>query len=1686
MPVSVLYSEARHGSGTQLTLTTSDVVVTSISNASLTAGHRYLVLASIIFAGNGRQQADLKFGGTADTNLRGIYANPSGGSGLKSHKAMTVWTAVASQDIELTAKYVSTGGVARNASLMAIDLDSGGLVEGVDWFHSVDSNRSLHVHHSFSEPAAIIEQQAASTLVDGETFTIDDGNGNVVTFEFDLSGNGVTPGNTAITLSPSDTSATVKTAMRTAIDASILSVFTADQGSTSNMMVRPDGGDTQKITITDTVANSTFVFGQWNPAVLTFTPDGYSDYLVIGGAKLDDGGGLKHCIMRLRDVTTSTTICQAGIGSGNLGTEEHCLWGWGTLTAPAAVQKSIVTQYRSFSEWQKDEARIVVLRLNAFKEYAYFDTDVNAVPSGTTRTSQGTISITPASNGELVIFGAVQSQSKTGFDTTARGVAGAIELSGSSIWDTNSSITPSVSYDDGSDNYNGVDGSRVGPFIFKKVTGQSQTAKTIELFRTAASTVSDNTLRQMALLAFTTQEFLFPPVTPANIFPAHEATGVAQNVNLSWDPADGEGTITYDIFFGDGYEDVIGELESAFLGNTSSTNFDIPILEPNHTYYWSINAINDGGTTYSEVYTFTTGNDADPDLAFNPSPENGATLIDVPTATLMWDYGAGTDTFNVYFSTSPELLDGYALISEEQPSNSIDVFDLDFRQTYYWRVDTVGSGGVTTGDVWSFETIPLRFITPRDGDKVFGVVVVSGYTRPGHGVHCELHSGMLLSDGYGVAGTDGRFDIVLSYENLEFGQQISLVAVSQASPDSVELHVNITQDRAFPELPRGRTGRRAVVDNNTIALYEFAAPEIGPEDNTGAYTFMTAMNGTSAPTPFSFNGTVSYVPTAANGVMTMYNFNTSATFSRMEHFSSTAMPNFVTGFTYKYRVRFAPIPGGVTTACTTSYIQANDGYEWRVLANSNTGFSFSSVLDAVTFTQPTINFYDWNEITIRGKQLDVHHPTGSQATRYLELYVNDTKVAQAYANTSGTTTAHYLGNAFTGSVFWTADFDYLSTDNTNPFVKTHMTNSQGTAVRDLLPRNGPSARPVNDPTVPFDYALRLNGTDQYAINQSDDLDLVAPFTIEGWFRTNASGLTQNIVSKESSPTNGFSIHINTSDQLVMFVSNGSNNSLNNNRPQVDLNKWHHFAMVYTGTVLIGYYDGLEYDRLTAGFTANTAQDFTIGTDSTSPANYFSGDIAQVKVSNRVVPAWEIHNTFYAVDDPVAPLPSDEHTVALFDARNQDFVGRSYIYSTHTNNTQIAPSYFDFSLDPSYYDQFFTFSSTRSDAYDGYAGILDDGVTLSCVAEVGVTHTAYVETWGKCRLTGNFDVIWEFEYPDKHPIPNGSQNRPMMIRIFNMSNREVNLFYEEATSTLRMRSFVTAPSVGPDDSDIVNIGSQPDTLKIRCTREGQTYKMFYGINGADATTAMATDPEFTGPTGDVWFRVHNQVHSSVTFLGANGSYTTNLRSIDIRGLNGASGDGYFLHDTKGGLMAINDIVTSSFGPAWQFDGINDAIFIHNHTDYNHNDITIEIWAYPDTLHDGRLIGRENAPTSSMFAMDLGLDGYFSARIRDSSENSITAQGGTYTPLKWQHFAMTYTAFEKTLRIYINGIQVGKGSNANMTNDFSSNLGLVVGYNNSGGFIATPFDGNMASIRISNTARSSLEIFNIVRGAKVRET
>ncbi|MFC1696451.1 PKD domain-containing protein [Pseudomonadota bacterium] len=118
--------------------------------------------------------------------------------------------------------------------------------------------------------------------------------------------------------------------------------------------------------------------------------------------------------------------------------------------------------------------------------------------------------------------------------------------------------------------------------------------------------------------------------------------------------------------------------------NSNTGNTVLSTISVDHMYF-------DGATPPTEP----------PAAASNPSPANGATGVPVST-TLSWSAGAGADTHDVYFGTTPG---SPAPVSNGQAGTSYTPSaDLDPSTTYYWRVDETNIIGTTAGVQWSFTT----------------------------------------------------------------------------------------------------------------------------------------------------------------------------------------------------------------------------------------------------------------------------------------------------------------------------------------------------------------------------------------------------------------------------------------------------------------------------------------------------------------------------------------------------------------------------------------------------------------------------------------------------------------------------------------------------------------------------------------------------------------------------------------------------------------------------------------------------------------------------------------------------------------------------------------------------------------------------------------------------------------------
>jgi hypothetical protein len=168
--------------------------------------------------------------------------------------------------------------------------------------------------------------------------------------------------------------------------------------------------------------------------------------------------------------------------------------------------------------------------------------------------------------------------------------------------------------------------------------------------------------------------------------PADGQTGVGINPTLTWE-APTTGADSYDVYFGAGYP-------PASIDNQTATSYDHPeTLALNTTYYWRIDSVIDGTTYTGNDWIFTTADV--PGQASSPDPD-GTTLVAVD-ADLSWTAGSETTMHQIYFAGEP-------VVEQSLGNETYDPGQLLPDTVYSWRIDEVGPGGTTTGDVWSFTT----------------------------------------------------------------------------------------------------------------------------------------------------------------------------------------------------------------------------------------------------------------------------------------------------------------------------------------------------------------------------------------------------------------------------------------------------------------------------------------------------------------------------------------------------------------------------------------------------------------------------------------------------------------------------------------------------------------------------------------------------------------------------------------------------------------------------------------------------------------------------------------------------------------------------------------------------------------------------------------------------------------------
>ena len=149
-----------------------------------------------------------------------------------------------------------------------------------------------------------------------------------------------------------------------------------------------------------------------------------------------------------------------------------------------------------------------------------------------------------------------------------------------------------------------------------------------------------------------------------------------------------------------------------------------------------------------------------PVQATAPQPPNLAINVSL-TPSLSWTPGVDATSHDVYFGTNPSP--GANEFQGNQPDAVFTPGTLNAATTYYWRIDERSAGRTTTGDVWSFTTVPLppgQAInpTPADGATNVGVTTDLSWTAGTGAASHNVYFGTANPPAYKTNQTSTTYD----------------------------------------------------------------------------------------------------------------------------------------------------------------------------------------------------------------------------------------------------------------------------------------------------------------------------------------------------------------------------------------------------------------------------------------------------------------------------------------------------------------------------------------------------------------------------------------------------------------------------------------------------------------------------------------------------------------------------------------------------------------------------------------------------------------------------------------------------------------------------------------------------------------------------------------------------------------
>ncbi len=172
--------------------------------------------------------------------------------------------------------------------------------------------------------------------------------------------------------------------------------------------------------------------------------------------------------------------------------------------------------------------------------------------------------------------------------------------------------------------------------------------------------------------------------------------------------------------------------------------------------------------------------------------------------------------------------------------------------------------------------------------------------------------------------------------------------------------------------------------------------------------------------------------------------------------------------------------------------------------------------------------------------------------------------------------------------------------------------SNSTYVINLAANVGQAGMPLGNRGIYFSGKANSNVSGP-SINASQ-------ITMMAWFKTEAIGLEQAVVSNaanQNSGERGIGLVVTTAGKVQMTIGNNGSRTFLNGVTSLEKNKWYHVACTYDNSGAKLYLNGVLENSSTGGAAVNATNLMRVGQLFTNGASKFTGEIDEVKIFNVV-------------------------------------------------------------------------------------------------------------------------------------------------------------------------------------------------------------------------------------------------------------------------------------------------------------------------------------------------------------------------------------------------------------------------------------------------------------------------------------